>query len=949
MASTYTEGLVIELIGSGDKAGSWGDVTNNNLKSLNQGITGFSEVDLSLAGTSYTIDLSDAQVPDESTSPSRSSIIKFINVPDSPTPFRINFQVNTAPAQRINCVVINGDDNNTISVGTGANGDRLTILNGYAASVYSEVNSGNSSYFDIKNSLANLSVDKIALENNEIIGNATDDKITIGASTLEVGDGVGAVVIKSDNNDLIFKTDDTTTNRIRINHGSDDDINVSFDGTGSFNVGGDITTTSAGSITAAGGFTASSGGLTVDTGGIVVTAGGLNLNSTGITNAGTISGATLSSASISGATISGSTITTSSVSATSVTSSGNITTTGTGAITSANGLTVSGGGAAITGASSVTGSLAVSSLNAGFGTIQTTGTLSGGTTSVGGLTATSLNLSSGNITNAGTINSGAITSSGSIGGASLDVGSGAINGGAIIGASLSAGSGTIGGGAITGTSLTVGTGASNTITAGELICNDLSHATSITSTISSSNKFRVDANGAQVVATNGYLNMSSTSGSTGFGFRNNSGTLEIKNSTSGGWGSIAVLSGSDLSVSGSLTAGTSVTAGSTVTAGTGLTVTNGGANITGNSTVTGTLGGITGLTVASGGATISGNSTLTGTLGGLTGLTVASGGASISGGLNNNGGGITNAGTIGAGAITSTSLNAGSGTIQTTGTISGNAVGATTAISSPSVTATSSLNTPTLTSDTANGNLTVSPNGTGRIILDSSSGSTSQGTEAIHINASAGRIGLQVEDVLDHVTIRIPISSAPTTPVLQAMFNDEGLLLHEAGGGYLNFSSSTGSGGNGFRADTSNDPVEFRAKRTSAPNNDDWGRIYHSGMASGDGAYFEDLSVATIPSSGVQVSTVAHGLGSVPRIVEPKLRYTGSGENGYSANDEISLGSSGSNEEGVRGITVIADATNITFIVAALYQRFVVNKSTGASQQSMVTPSDYSLAVRAWK
>ena len=83
MASTYTEGLVIELIGSGDKAGSWGDVTNNNLKSLNQGITGFSEVDLSGAGTSYTIDLSDAQVPDESTSPSRSSIIKFINVPDS--------------------------------------------------------------------------------------------------------------------------------------------------------------------------------------------------------------------------------------------------------------------------------------------------------------------------------------------------------------------------------------------------------------------------------------------------------------------------------------------------------------------------------------------------------------------------------------------------------------------------------------------------------------------------------------------------------------------------------------------------------------------------------------------------------------------------------------------------------------------------------------------------
>ena len=34
MASTYTDGLAVEIIGSGDKAGSWGDVTNNNLKAF---------------------------------------------------------------------------------------------------------------------------------------------------------------------------------------------------------------------------------------------------------------------------------------------------------------------------------------------------------------------------------------------------------------------------------------------------------------------------------------------------------------------------------------------------------------------------------------------------------------------------------------------------------------------------------------------------------------------------------------------------------------------------------------------------------------------------------------------------------------------------------------------------------------------------------------------------
>jgi hypothetical protein len=940
MASTYTEGLVIELIGSGDKAGSWGDVTNNNLKSLNQGITGFSEVDLSGAIDPYLIDLSDAQVPDESTSPSRSSIIKFINVPDSPTPFRINFQVNTAPAQRINCVVINGDDNNTISVGTGANGDRLTILNGYAASVYSEVNSGNSSYFDIKNSLANLSVDKIALENNEIIGNATDDKITIGASTLEVGDGVGAAVIKSDNNDLIFKTDDTTTNRIRINHGSDDDINVNFDGTGSFNVGGDITTTSAGSITAAGnistpgnisttgsGTITSAGLLTVSSGGASVTG-----NSTIAGTLGSLTGLTLSSGSID---VGGGAITNSGAITASgnVSTSGNILTTGTGAITSANGLTVSGGGAAITGASSVTGSLAVSSLNAGSGTIQTTGTLSGGTTSVGGLTATSLNLSSGNITNAGTINSGAITSSGSIGGASLDVGSGAINGGAITGASLSAGSGTIGGGAITGTSLTVGTGASNTITAGELICNDLSHATSITSTISSSNKFRVDANGAQVVATNGYLNMSSTSGSSGFGFRNNSGTLEIKNSTLGGWGSIAVLSGSDLAVSGSLTAGTSVTAGSTVTAGTGLTVTNGGANITGNSTVTGTLGGITGLTVASGGATISGNSTLTGTLGGLTGLTVASGGASISGGLNNNGGGITNAGTIGAGAITSTSLNAVSGTIQTTGTISGGTVVGTT-----------SVTTPTLTSVAPNGNLTLSPAGIGKIILDSSSTSDFNNGSAITLDA-VGAINFSTSTT-DYTASIIGFALRGDTGASvnrRVVITSDGLSLigDPESTRYLGFSTSRNTASRGFRSNSA--VIQVRSKNTGAVT-DDWGRIYHSGMASGDGAYFEGTCAVTANTE----QNITTGFSSIPSLVTTYLECT-TADAGYSIGDHVLISSNSVFDTGNTGVSVTFDGSvsNDVTVTIGSGGLYLLHKTTNG--ETALIESSWRLRVKAWK
>ena len=75
------------------------------------------------------------------------------------------------------------------------------------------------------------------------------------------------------------------------------------------------------------------------------------------------------------------------------------------------------------------------------------------------------------------------------------------------------------------------------------------------------------------------------------------------------------------------------------------------------------------LTINSGGLSVSGNSSINGTLSGLTGLTVVSGGASFSGGVNINSSGITNAGSI-SGATT---INA-SGAISaatTTNTING--------------------------------------------------------------------------------------------------------------------------------------------------------------------------------------------------------------------------------------------------------------------------------------
>jgi len=77
MASTYTDGLGIELIGTGDRAGSWGDVTNNNLQSLEQSIRGVSTV--ALTGTTSTLNIGDGSTASETATDAagRSSVIIF--------------------------------------------------------------------------------------------------------------------------------------------------------------------------------------------------------------------------------------------------------------------------------------------------------------------------------------------------------------------------------------------------------------------------------------------------------------------------------------------------------------------------------------------------------------------------------------------------------------------------------------------------------------------------------------------------------------------------------------------------------------------------------------------------------------------------------------------------------------------------------------------------------
>ncbi|MEE9402202.1 MAG: hypothetical protein V3V47_03290 [Desulfobacteria bacterium] len=445
MASTYTDGLAVEIIGSGDKAGSWGDVTNNNLKALEQGIRGFSTI--ALTGTSTNINLPDGETVSETSGDARirSSVVRFTGASGNHT---VTLQVGgTSTGVKTSFIAINALDS-THSLIIDVGGTDATIPNGYAAHVH--INGTT-----VTNSFANLAVDKIALKNTEIISNEDDNEILIGADKVILGDGIGNVTLESNSsNNLILQsgndsatasitvasginanvditphgTGEVNISKVDIDDGEIDgtDIGANAVGTGAFstlsatgtstlvaiNASGNIATSGSTTITAANGLVASAGGATI-TGnstiagtlsslqGLTLSSGAINVGNGGIINTGSIAGVTTIAAN------------------NTIETSGNINTTGSGSITAANGLVVTAGGAnlnnsGITNAGSISGLSALSVA----GNIDTT---SGGNLTVAGtITSTGTLTASGGINSSGILSMGlnAITNATSISGVS---------------------------------------------------------------------------------------------------------------------------------------------------------------------------------------------------------------------------------------------------------------------------------------------------------------------------------------------------------------------------------------------------------------------------------------------------------------------------------------------------------------------------------------------------
>ena len=127
MASTFSSDLKLELMATGENAGTWGTKTNTNLELVQQAIAGFEQISLS-SGSTTTLVMSNASI-----SNARNMVIKFatitlsgattVTIPDSIEKFYI-----------FDCRLITNPTNLTIKTasGTGFTIDASKIYAAYA-------------------------------------------------------------------------------------------------------------------------------------------------------------------------------------------------------------------------------------------------------------------------------------------------------------------------------------------------------------------------------------------------------------------------------------------------------------------------------------------------------------------------------------------------------------------------------------------------------------------------------------------------------------------------------------------------------------------------------------------------------------------------------------------------------------------------------------------------
>ena len=224
MASTFSTRLKIELIGSGEQAGSWGTTTNNNFnQAIEQGIAGVLSIATSGTGTTTltTGDGPQAQADNQA----RQAALRFTNSGDAT--HTVQF-----PATQKLYMFFNGSSTCTYTLRLGASGNTITLFPLRSKSVatdgtnWFDLETGSATWIEKTSAYTALAGDNIFVDTS-----AAAVTITLPASPLQ-GDEVTIVDAEGtfDNNNLTVEPG--SSNKIMGQGSNGDEMVVATEGAG---------------------------------------------------------------------------------------------------------------------------------------------------------------------------------------------------------------------------------------------------------------------------------------------------------------------------------------------------------------------------------------------------------------------------------------------------------------------------------------------------------------------------------------------------------------------------------------------------------------------------------------------------------------------------------------------------------------------------------------------
>ena len=206
MASTYSTRLKIELIGSGEQAGSWGTTTNSNFnQAIEQAIAGVLSVATSGTGTTTltTGDGPQAQADNQS----RQAALRFTNSGDAT--HTVQF-----PATQKLYMFFNGSSTCTYTLRLGASGNTITLFPLRSKSVATD----GTNWFDLETGSATW------IEKTSAYTALAGDNIFVDTSAAAITITLPASPLQGDEVTLVDSEGTFDTNNLTVEPGSSNKI-----------------------------------------------------------------------------------------------------------------------------------------------------------------------------------------------------------------------------------------------------------------------------------------------------------------------------------------------------------------------------------------------------------------------------------------------------------------------------------------------------------------------------------------------------------------------------------------------------------------------------------------------------------------------------------------------------------------------------------------------------